>query len=124
MRACGSWYRRRSIGTQIFLGMAVGASSDRPGAGGGNPQAVGDIFIRLLMMAAIPLIFFTLMSGLTRIKEAGFVGRLTARILVYYVVTSVIAFSIAIAVMDLDAAGQRIRAEGSREGRDRADAVD
>jgi hypothetical protein len=35
------------------------------------------------------------MSGLTTIKEADFVGRLTERVLVYYVITSVIAFSIA-----------------------------
>ena len=35
------------------------------------------------------------MSGLTTIKEADFVGRLTGRIPVYHVISSVIAFSIA-----------------------------
>lgn len=96
-----AWYRRRSIGTQIFLGMAVGALVGLwLGPAAEQLKPVGDIFIRLLVMAAIPLIFFTLMSGLTTIREAGFVGRLTARILVYYVVTSVIAFAIAIVVMD------------------------
>ncbi len=101
MRQLWDWYGRRSIGTQIFIGMAVGVVVGfwmGPSASALKP--IGDIFIRLLVMAAIPLIFFTLMSGLTTIKEAGFVGRLTARILVYYVVTSVIAFAIAIIVME------------------------
>jgi Na+/H+-dicarboxylate symporter len=96
------WYRDRSIGTRIFLGMAVGAVIGLVmGPAADNLKPIGDIFIRLLLMAAIPLIFFTLMSGLTTIKDAGFVGRLTVRILVYYVLTSIIAFVIAIVVMNL-----------------------
>lgn len=96
------WYRDRSIGTQIFLGMAVGAVIGLVmGPAADELKPIGDIFIRLLLMAAIPLIFFTLMSGLTTIKDAGFVGRLTMRILVYYVLTSIVAFAIAIVVMNL-----------------------
>ena len=77
----------------LVLGLILG-----PAAASLKP--IGDIFIRLLIMAAIPLIFFTLMSGLTTIRDAGFVGRLTGRILIYYVATSVIAFAIAILVMN------------------------
>ncbi len=96
------WYRDRSIGTRIFLGMAVGAVIGLVmGPAADNLKPIGDIFIRLLLMAAISLIFFTLMSGLTTIKDAGFVGRLAVRILVYYVLTSIIAFVIAIVVMNL-----------------------
>ena len=117
MKSAWTWYRRRSIGTQIFLGMAIGAVvgvAMGPSAAALKPA--GDIFIRLLVMAAIPLIFFTLMSGLTNIREAGFVGRLTARILVYYVVTSVIAFSIAIAVMDALQPGSGFALKGTVKG--------
>ncbi len=107
------WYRGRSIGTQIFIGMAVGAIVGLlMGPSAENLKPIGDIFIRLLLMAAIPLIFFTLMSGLTTIKDAGFVGRLTARILVYYVVTSVIAFTIAIVVMDVLQPGIGVHLKG------------
>ncbi|HEX6792841.1 MAG TPA: dicarboxylate/amino acid:cation symporter, partial [Casimicrobiaceae bacterium] len=63
-----------------------------------------------------PLIFFTLMSGLTTIREAGFVGRLTARILVYYVVTSVIAFAIAIFVMEAIQPGAGFQLKGQVKG--------
>jgi Na+/H+-dicarboxylate symporter len=110
-------YREYSIGTQIFIGMAIGAVVGFwIGPAAANLKPVGDIFIRLLVMSAIPLIFFTLMSGLTRIKEAGFVGRLTARILVYYVVTSVIALTVAIVVMDLFQPGNGFQLKGEIQG--------
>ena len=113
MKSAWGWYQRRSIGTQIFLGMAFGVIVGFAlGPAAASLKPVGDIFIRLLIMAAIPLIFFTLMSGLTTIRDAGFVGRLTARILVYYVATSVIAFAIAISVMNAIQPGAGIHLAG------------
>lgn len=117
MTSAWQWYRRRSIGTQIFIGMAIGAIVGIVmGPQAASLKPVGDIFIRLLVMAAIPLIFFTLMSGLTTIREAGFVGRLTGRILIYYVVTSVIAFTIAILVMDALQPGAGFQLKGQVKG--------
>ena len=117
MMSTWHWYRQRSIGTQIFIGMAIGAIVGiAMGPAAAKLKPVGDIFIRLLVMAAIPLIFFTLMSGLTTIREAGFVGRLTARILVYYVVTSVIAFAIAIVVMEAIQPGAGFQLKGQVKG--------
>ena len=101
MISAKNWYFRRSIGTQIFIGMAVGAIAGLVfGPSVQVVQPIGDIFIRLLVMAAIPLIFFTLTSGLMTIRGAGFVARLTTRILVYYVVTSAIALFIAVLIMN------------------------
>lgn len=117
MMGAWGWYRRRSIGTQIFIGMAIGAIAGLClGSEAERLKPVGDIFIRLLVMAAIPLIFFTLMSGLATIQEAGFVGRLTARILAYYVVTSIIAFAVAIVVMGLIEPGSGIQLKGEVKG--------
>ena len=117
MMSTWHWYRQRSIGTQIFIGMAIGAIVGiAMGPAAAKLKPVGDIFIRLLVMAAIPLIFFTLMSGLTTIREAGFVGRLTARILAYYVVTSVIAFAIAIVVMEAIQPGAGFQLKGQVKG--------
>lgn len=113
MTGAWGWYRRRSVGTQIFLGMAVGLVVGLIlGPAADRLKPIGDIFIRLLIMAAIPLVFFTLMSGLTTIRDAGFVGRLTGRILIYYVITSVIAFAIAILVMNLIQPGAGIHLAG------------
>jgi Na+/H+-dicarboxylate symporter len=117
MKNAWTWYRSRSIGTQIFIGMAIGAVLGFAlGPSAAKIKPVGDIFIRLLIMAAIPLIFFTLMAGLTTIREAGFVGRLTGRILAYYVVTSVIAFCIAIFVMETIQPGAGFQLKGQVKG--------
>lgn len=117
MKSAWRWYRQRSIGTQIFIGMAVGVIVGLwMGPAAASLKPIGDIFIRLLIMAAIPLIFFTLMAGLTTIKEAGFVGRLTGRILVYYLVTSVVAFTIAIVVMNLLQPGSGFQLKGEVKG--------
>jgi Na+/H+-dicarboxylate symporter len=117
MKNAWEWYRRRSVGTQIFIGMAVGVIVGFwIGSAAESLKPIGDIFIRLLVMAAIPLIFFTLMSGLTTIKEVGFVGRLTGRILVYYIVTSVIAFAIAIVVMNVLQPGNGFELKGAFRG--------
>lgn len=114
MKSSWRWYRNRSIGTQIFIGMAVGTIIGLAmGPAANNLKPIGNIFIRMLLMAAIPLIFFTLLSGLTTIKDAGFVGRLTARILLYYVVTTVVAFVIAIIVMDLLQPGAGFHLKGA-----------
>jgi Na+/H+-dicarboxylate symporter len=117
MKSAWTWYRSRSIGTQIFIGMAIGAVLGFAlGPSAAKIKPIGDIFIRLLIMAAIPLIFFTLMAGLTTIREAGFVGRLTGRILAYYVVTSVIAFCIAIFVMETIQPGAGFQLKGQVKG--------
>ncbi len=111
------WYFRRSIGTQIFIGMAVGAIVGIvAGPSAQALQPVGDIFIRLLVMAAIPLIFFTLTSGLMTIRGAGFVARLTTRILVYYILTSFIALFIAILIMNWLQPGTGVHLVGDVKG--------
>ena len=117
MKTAWTWYRSRSIGTQIFIGMAIGAVVGLwLGPQAASIKPIGDVFIRLLVMAAIPLIFFTLMSGLTTIREAGFVGRLTGRILVYYLITSVLAFGIAIFVMEMIQPGAGFQLKGQVKG--------
>lgn len=117
MNGSWAWYRSRSVGTQIFIGMAIGAFLGLlMGPSAENLKPLGDIFIRLLLMAAIPLIFFTLLAGLTTIKDAGFVGRLTGRILVYYAITSIIAFAIAIVMMELVQPGTGFHLTGTVKG--------
>jgi Na+/H+-dicarboxylate symporter len=117
MRSLWQHYRDYSIGTQIFIGMAIGAAFGIwLGPSVEVVKPIGDIFIRLLVMTAIPLIFFTLMSGLTAIKEAGFVGRLTARIIVWYLVTSVMAFAIAVVAMNWLQPGNGFQLQGQYQG--------
>ncbi len=83
---------RFGIGTKILIGMIVGAGA---GAVLGPRvevlEPVGEIFIRLLMAAAIPLVVFNLLAGLTTLTELRTFGRLAGKIVVYYTVTTTFA---------------------------------
>lgn len=85
---------------QILLGMVVGSAL---GALFGERivvlQPLGDLFIRLLVLAAIPLVFFNLLAGLTALSDVRTFGRLAGKIMSYYVVTDVLALCLGIGAM-------------------------
>jgi len=60
---------------------------------------LGDLFIRLLLMAAIPLVFFNLLGGLTALDSLGVLGRLGGKVMAYYLATTTIALTVGIVVM-------------------------
>ncbi len=83
-------YRKLSLGTKILLYLVVGiAAGIIFGEKAQVVQPLGDLFIRLLMMAAIPLVFFNLLAGMTSLEDVRSLGRVSARISVYYVFTTV-----------------------------------
>ncbi|MGY8778588.1 MAG: dicarboxylate/amino acid:cation symporter [Longimicrobiales bacterium] len=88
------------LGTRILIGMVVGSLL---GVVVGERieviQPIGDLFIRLLVLAAIPLVFFNLLAGLTALTDVRTFGRVASKIMSYYVVTDVIALSLGIAAM-------------------------
>lgn len=100
MSANNSGGRRAGLGVQILLGMVIGGVLGAAlGQRIGFLQPVGDLFIRLLMLAAIPLVFFNLLAGLTTLTDLRTFGRLGAKILAYFAVTTVVALLLGIAVM-------------------------
>jgi Na+/H+-dicarboxylate symporter len=62
-------------------------------------QPVGDLFIRLLVLAAIPLVFFNLLAGLTALSDVRTFGRLAGKIMSYFVVTDLIALALGLGAM-------------------------
>ena len=90
------------LGSQILLGVVVGAVL---GAVVGERiavvQPVGDLFVRLLVLAAIPLVFFNLLSGLTALSDVRTFGRLAKKIISYYVLTDLVAVALGLAAMAL-----------------------
>jgi Na+/H+-dicarboxylate symporter len=64
-------------------------------------QPVGDLFIRLLMMAAIPLVFFNLLAGFTSLSDLRRLGRIAYKILIYYLFTTVMALTLGLLMMHL-----------------------
>ncbi len=95
-----SYFWNLSLGMKILLLMVVGVI-----AGFMAPEyavrvePVGDLFIRLLLMAAIPLVFFNLLAGLTSVEELGVIGRLGAKIMTYYLASTTVALTMGLLMM-------------------------
>jgi len=80
----------------MIVGSAVGALAGERIA---VVQPIGDLFIRLLIMAAIPLVFFNLLAGLTALSDVRTFGRLAGKIMTYYVVTDLVALALGMGAM-------------------------
>jgi Na+/H+-dicarboxylate symporter len=95
-------YRQLSIGMKILIFMALGIIAGVAfGERAQIVQPLGDLFIRLLMMAAIPLVFFNLLAGLTSLSDLGVLGRLGGKIISYYLFTTVVALTLGLTMMHL-----------------------
>lgn len=94
----GSGRRRLGLGARILIGMAVGAAV---GALLGERVSVvepaGTLFIRLLVFAAVPLVFFNLLAGLTSLTDLATFGRLAAKTMVVFLATTVVALLLGLA---------------------------
>lgn len=93
----GNGRRRTGPGTRILVGMLVGAVV---GALMGERvvvlQPLGDLFINLLILAAVPLVFFNLLAGLTALSDVRTLGRLAGKTVGYYLSTDLVALSLGI----------------------------
>ena len=79
------------MGIGVVAGIAFGerASIVKP---------LGDLFIRLLLMAAIPLVFFNLLAAITNLRDVKLLGRLGMKIVAYYVLTSSLALTFGLTI--------------------------
>lgn len=86
---------------------------------------VGNGYVRLLQMIVMPLVFVSILSAITRLKQAGSLGKISFSVLAVLLVTTAIAAAIGIAMVylfDLSAeglvAGEReLAAQAKVEGR-------
>lgn len=106
-------YRRLSLGVKILLYMGLGVILGVVAPGPAMAvQPLGDLFIRLLMMAAIPLVFFNLLGGLTSLNDLGILGRVGAKIMAFYLFTTAMALTLGLVVMNLLAPGEGMQLAG------------
>jgi Na+/H+-dicarboxylate symporter len=109
-------YSRLSLGTKILIFMAIGVLAGIIfGEKAQIVQPLGDLFIRLLMMAVIPLVFFNLLAGLTSLADLRSLGRLAGKILLYYAFTSTIALTLGLTMMHLLKPGVGMQLTGEVE---------
>lgn len=97
---------RRPLWQQILIGMAVGVIIGlifKEQAAHLKP--LGDLFIRLIKMLVVPLVLFTLISGVASLGDPATLGRIGAKAFILYIVTAAIAITIGIAVAEFFAPG-------------------
>jgi Na+/H+-dicarboxylate symporter len=79
----------------LFLGIAVGLFW---GPGAENIKWIGDLFIRAIKMLVVPLIFFSLVSGVAAIGDLRKLGSVGGRALLLFVITGQIAVFLGLAM--------------------------
>lgn len=61
----------------------------------------GDIFINLLKLIAVPLVLFSIISGVSGLSDTSSIGRMGGKTLLTYLVTTVIAVSVGLLLVNL-----------------------
>ena len=84
---------------KILIGMALGVIVGAlMGESATMLQPIGTIFIRLIKMLVVPLIFFSLISGITSLKDPSSMGRMGVKAVAAYIITTVFAIVIGLSV--------------------------
>lgn len=85
---------------------------------GGWFQRIGQLFLRMLQMVAVPLIITSLLTGIMGLGDAGQVGRMFGRTIGYYATTSLIAICTGLAAVNIVRPGLKKGAEAAPEAFD------
>ena len=64
-------------------------------------KSVGDLFLRLLKMVTVPLIFTSLITGVTGLGAHGRFGSMFGRTIGYYMVTSLLAITVGLILVNI-----------------------
>ena len=91
-----------SLSAKILVWMVLGVLSGMAlGEQAAALRPIGELFMRLLLMAAIPLVFFNLIAGISGLTDTGTLGKLGVRTLFYYLGTTTIALIVGVLVARL-----------------------
>ena len=101
------WWKQ--LHWQILIAMAVGIGA---GMIGGEPLAdnvewLGQLFMRLLRMVIVPLVFTSIVAGVASVGSGRAVGRLFSKTLGYYVLTSMLAITTGLILVNLFRPGEK-----------------
>jgi aerobic C4-dicarboxylate transport protein len=111
-RAAKPWYKILYVQVlfAILLGVVVGSLWPNL-ATNDWIKALGDGFIKLIKMVIAPIIFCTVVSGISHIQDARKVGRVGVKALVYFEIVSSFALIIGLAMGNLIQAGHGLAAK-------------
>ena len=95
-------YTNRSLGLKILIWMGIGILGGVIfGERATVVAPIGDLFIRLLLMSAVPLVFFNLIAGITSLSNIAILGRLGLRTFGYYVTTTAAALTLGLTMTSI-----------------------
>jgi Na+/H+-dicarboxylate symporter len=95
-------FMRTPLHTKIFVGLLLGIPAGLilgPRAEAIKP--VGDIFIRLIWMIVVPLVFSSIFVGTASLGDLRKLGRIGAKTIIYYLVTTAVAITIGLLIANV-----------------------
>lgn len=110
------WWRGIALWKKILAGLALGILAGALlGESASIFKPLGDIFINAIMMLIVPLVFSTLIVGITSMRDPQKMGRIGARTIGLYLLTTAFAISIGLLLSTLlqPGAGVNISFDGS-----------
>jgi proton glutamate symport protein len=108
------WFFKLHWQVLIALGAGVAFGWWAPAAAEGI-GFLGDIFLRLLKMIIIPLIFTSLVSGIASLGSARSVGRVGVRTVIYYTVSTTLAITVGLTLVNIIKPGAKLVLAGAGE---------
>jgi Na+/H+-dicarboxylate symporter len=78
---------------------------------------IGDIFIRLLKLVAIPLVLFSIIGGIAKLTDASGLGKLGLYTVAMYLFTTLVAISIGMGLTQIIKPGNKIDTEIAHKNR-------
>ncbi len=112
------WYFKPNLLLRILIGLIIGVIVGLiVGPKIEVIQPLGDLLIRLLKMIVVPVIFFSLITGAASIAPSK-LGRVGAKIIVYYLITTVFAVIIGLIFANLLKPGLGLTLPGEAPGKE------
>lgn len=113
-------WRSAQLHTKILLGLAIGALAGLTGrlwmpdatellwVADNIANPVGQVFLRMLFMIVIPLIFASVTMGVASLGDLGKIGRIGGKAMGFFLITTSIAATIGLTLMNLLGPGRRL----------------
>jgi Na+/H+-dicarboxylate symporter len=103
------WWTKKPLYFKIFIGVVVGIILGFTlGPNTKYLKPIGDIFVRLLKMLIVPLVFFTITSGVTKMGDMKSLRSVGGMVMGYYLITSTLAATIGMIVALVTKPGQEV----------------
>lgn len=104
-----------AIGLGVGFGYLVAAVGWSDSEGLRYVKLVGDLFMRLLKMIAVPLVLFSLVAGIASLSDTRRLARMGAKTLGLYFATTVVAIVIGLGVVNVIRPGSELGPETRNE---------